>query len=119
MVTGDSAAYARAELVDRRALRFPPAVRIATLTGLPDAVTAAADALPDGAEVVGQTIEGENARAIVRFDYAHGAAVAAALRGEVIRQATARRRRPAGTPPRGRQPLPLRVRLDDPDPFGE
>jgi len=119
MVTGDSAAYARAELADRRALRFPPTVRAATLTGLPDAVTAAVAALPAGAELVGQTMEGENARAIVRFDYAHGAAVATALRGEVVRQATARRKRPAGTPPRGRQPLPLRVRLDDPDPFGE
>ena len=119
MVTGDSAAYARTELADRRALRFPPTVRVATLTGIPDGVAAAVAALPEGAELVGQTLDGDQARAIVRFDYAHGAAVAAALRGEVIRQATARRRRPAGVPPRGRQPLPLRVRLDDPDPFGE
>ncbi|MGN6326103.1 primosomal protein N' [Pseudolysinimonas sp.] len=119
MVTGDTTAYARAELADRRALRFPPSVRAATVTGRPDAVATAIAALPDGAEVVGQTVEGDDARAIVRFDYAHGAAVAAALRAEVIRQATARRRRPAGTPPRGRQPLPLRVHLDDPDPFGE
>src|SRR6185312_751420 len=80
MVTGDTAAYARAELADRRALRFPPAVRMATLQGRSDAVAAGDAALPEGAEVVGTTVEGEIARSIVRFDYAHGAAVAAALR---------------------------------------
>jgi primosomal protein N' (replication factor Y) len=119
MVTGDSAAYARAELVDRRALRFPPAVRIATLQGQPDAVAAGTAALPEAAEVVGTTVEGDRARAIVRFDYAHGAVVAAALRAEAIRQATARRKPTPGVPRRGRQPLPLKVRLDDPDPFAE
>jgi len=126
MVTGDSAAYARAELADRRALRFPPAVRVATLQGRPEAVAAGLEALPQGVEVIGTTsTDGTaspdgTARAIVRVDYAHGAAVAAALRAEVIRQATARRKPTPGQPPRrGRQPLPLRVRLDDPDPFGE
>jgi primosomal protein N' (replication factor Y) len=119
MVTGDTAAYARAELADRRALRFPPAVRMATLQGRPDAVAAGGAALPEGAEVVGTTADGDAARSIIRFDYAHGAAVAAALRAEVIRQATARRKPTPGAPRRGRQPLPLKVRLDDPDPFAE
>jgi hypothetical protein len=45
--------------------------------------------------------------------------VAAALRAEVIRQATARRKPAPGAPRRGRQPLPLKVRLDDSDPFAE
>ncbi|GMA97020.1 hypothetical protein GCM10025881_38440 [Pseudolysinimonas kribbensis] len=42
--------------------------------------------------MVGTTADGDAARSIIRFDYAHGAAVAAALRAEVIRQATARRK---------------------------
>jgi primosomal protein N' (replication factor Y) len=119
MVTGDSAAYARTELADRRALRFPPAARMATLQGRPEAVAAGTAALPEGAEVVGTTVDGDAARAIIRFDYAHGPAVAAALRAEVIRQATARRKPAPGAPRPRRQPLPLKVRLDDPDPFTE
>jgi primosomal protein N' (replication factor Y) len=119
MVTGDTATYARAELADRRVLRFPPAVRAATLQGLPDAVAAAVAALPAGVEHVGTTVRDDRARAIIRFDYAHGPAAAEAVRAELIRQATARRRPVAGAPRRGRQTLPLRTRFDDPEPFTE
>jgi primosomal protein N' (replication factor Y) len=119
LVTGRQADYARAELVDRRALRFPPAVRVATVIGLPDAVDAALKTLPDGVEPVGTTVVDGAARAIVRFDYAHGPAVAQTLRSEVIRQASARRKPVPGSPRRGRQPLPLRVHFDDPEPFAE
>jgi primosomal protein N' (replication factor Y) (superfamily II helicase) len=119
MVTGDSVPYARAELADRRALRFPPAIRVGTLRGRPDAVAAGVAALPPEAEVIGSTTEDGQVRTIIRFDYAHGAAVAQALRGEVIRQATTRRKPAPGAPRGGRQPLPLKVRLDDPDPFAE
>ncbi|TPX01018.1 primosomal protein N', partial [Schumannella luteola] len=41
LATGGVTAFARAELADRRALRFPPATRTATLDGVPDAVSAA------------------------------------------------------------------------------
>jgi primosomal protein N' (replication factor Y) len=119
MATGRQADYARRELVDRRALRFPPAVRVATLTGLPEAVAAALAALPPEVDPVGTTIADGAARAIVRFDYAQGAVVAHTLRSEVIRQATARRKPVPGSPRRGRQQLPLRVRFDDPEPFSE
>ncbi|HXR44672.1 MAG TPA: primosomal protein N', partial [Pseudolysinimonas sp.] len=119
MVTGDTAAYARGELADRRALRFPPAVRFATLQGQPDAVDAALTALPPEAEQVGTTVVDGRARAIIRFDYAHGAAVATAVRAEVIRQATARRKPVPGRQKGGRRPLPLRARFDDPEPFDE
>lgn len=119
LVTGRHADYARAELADRRALRFPPAVRVATVTGTPDAVAAALTVLPAGVDPVGTTELDGRARAIVRFDYANGAAVAQSLRSEVIRQATARRKPVPGSPRRGRQPLPLRVHFDDPEPFAE
>jgi primosomal protein N' (replication factor Y) len=111
--------YARAELADRRALGFPPAVRTATLQGVPDAVDEALRRLPPSAEHLGVTQQEGRARAILRFDYAHGAEVAAAVRAEIVRQATARRKPVPGAPRRGRQPLPLRVHFDDPEPFDE
>jgi len=120
LVTGTQADYARQELVDRRALHFPPAARVATLQGAPDAVAAALRVLPSGAEALGTTEADGRARAIVRFDYAHGAAVAEAVRSEIIRQATTRRKAVPGAPPRrGRQQLPLRAHFDDPEPFTE
>ena len=54
-------------------------------------------------------------RTIVRFDYARGAEVAAALRAELVRNATGRRR-----PPKAENHTPratLRVRFDDVEPF--
>jgi primosomal protein N' (replication factor Y) (superfamily II helicase) len=116
--------YAASELNDRRRLRFPPAVRVATLTGTADTVAAAVTK----ATQIGRTdalgpvdIESVNTdgpvRAILRFDYADGAAVAAALRAEVILSATRRRKLAAGG---DRTALPtLRVRCDDPEPFLE
>ena len=119
LVTGRQADYARSELVDRRALRFPPAVRFATLQGAPDAVAAALRALPAGVDSVGTTEQDGRARAIIRFDYGVGPAAAGAVRSEIIRQATARRKPVPGQQRRGRQPLPLRARFDDPEPFAE
>jgi primosomal protein N' (replication factor Y) (superfamily II helicase) len=111
--------YARAELADRRILRFPPSVRTATLQGAPDAVAAAIAALPPAAEALGTTETDGRARAIIRFDYAAGHDVATVVRSEIVRQATTRRKPVPGAPRRGRQPLPLRARFDDPEPFEE
>jgi primosomal protein N' (replication factor Y) len=112
-------AFARAELADRRSLGFPPAARVATLEGVPDAVTAALDALPAEADTIAErTVDGRT-RALIRFDYAHGAAVARYVRGEFIRQAATRRKQLPGAPRPGRAPLPLRARFDDPEPFDE
>jgi primosomal protein N' (replication factor Y) len=115
--------YAAAQLQDRRVLGFPPAVRVASVTGRPAAVQAALDALEGVAirDVLGPapvTAEGPRAgdeplvRAIVRFDYAHGEAVATALRGAIVRQATGGRRPPRR---RGRAAPTLRIKLDDPE----
>ncbi|QEO10115.1 primosomal protein N' [Protaetiibacter larvae] len=117
--TGNVTAFAQAELADRRALGFPPAMRVATLEGLPDAVAAARAALPAGAEVIGERAVEGRSRAIIRFDYAAGAAVARAVRAEVVRQAASRRKPVPGAPRTGRAPLPLRAHFDDPAPFEE
>jgi primosomal protein N' (replication factor Y) len=107
--------YVRSELADRRTLRFPPAVRVATVTGTAETVQAAVDSMHgiDRVDVLGpvETADG-GVRAIVRFDYGEGASVASALRAEVIRSANSRRTRAGGA--NGRVPLPtLRVRFDD------
>ncbi|CAN5181959.1 primosomal protein N' [soil metagenome] len=120
LATWRLADYARSELADRRLLRFPPAVRVATVTGDADSVERAIASVTadDRVDVLGPVpTEGGGLRAIVRFDYAAGAAVASALRAELIRNASSRRRRIAGQP---RPALPtLRVRFDDADPFDQ
>jgi primosomal protein N' (replication factor Y) len=106
--------YAAHQLADRRALRFAPAVRVATVTGTGTAVAAALTALPHDdlrVDVLGPSGDADAARAIVRFDYAAGADVASALRSAIVRQATAGRRVRGD---RGRRPPPtLRVKFDD------
>jgi primosomal protein N' (replication factor Y) len=125
MATWRLSSYASTELEDRRRLRFPPAVRVATVTGSASAVEkavatvaseSAAEAGPS-TDVLGPVeVEGGGVRAIVRFDYAVGVAVASALRAEVVRNATSRRRRAAGAG--ASPPLPtLKVRFDDTEPF--
>jgi primosomal protein N' (replication factor Y) len=111
---------AHAELADRRQLFFPPAVRVATLTGTDEAVTDAVEALGDAlvGPVLGPVaVEDASGavRAIVRFPYAHGAEVAATLKAEVIRRSSSRRVVPGGN--RRRAAPTLRVRLDDVEPF--
>jgi primosomal protein N' (replication factor Y) len=119
LASWSQADYARAELADRRALRFPPSLRTATLQGAPDAVDEALKRLPSSAEQLGVTVVEGRARAIIRFDYAHGGEVAESVRSEIVRQATVRRKPVPGVARRGRQPLPLRAHFDDQEPFDE
>ncbi|MEV8215627.1 primosomal protein N' [Leifsonia sp. NPDC077715] len=125
--TGRLVEFAHAELVDRRELRFPPAVRLASVTGAEATVTEVLRAVdasllidvlgpapvePDGASA--RRAGPDQVRAVLRFEYAHGANVAAAVRAAVVKNATRRRRAPAGRP--GYRPAPsLRVRFDDPE----
>ncbi|NEM90203.1 primosomal protein N' [Galbitalea soli] len=111
--------FVRAELNDRRALRFPPAVRVATLTGTLESVTRAVAAVaPDPVDVLGPVDLGPGSvRTIIRFDYNNGAAYASALRAEVVRSATSRRKAAAVKGPRPPLGPTLRVRFDDIEPF--
>jgi primosomal protein N' (replication factor Y) (superfamily II helicase) len=93
LVRWDPVTHAERELAERRELRFPPAVRVAAMTGPPDAVRdvlAAAD-LPAGAEVLGpvridgdlpgQPADGAAAcRVLIRSGRRDGTALACALR---------------------------------------
>jgi primosomal protein N' (replication factor Y) len=119
LTTWRHADYARTELVDRKRLRFPPAIRVATLTGAIDSVAEAINTLellPDA--ILGPVdVAPGIVRSIVRFDYSRGAEIAAALRAEVVRNATSRRR--AAAIKGARPPLAptLKVRFDDVEPF--
>lgn len=115
--TGRLVDFARAELVDRRELRFPPAVRLASVTGTEDAVRGVLDAVDADLliDVLGPApVDDRLVRGILRFEYGRGAEVAAAVRAAVVRNATKRRKAPAGRG--GYRPAPaLRVRFDDPE----
>jgi primosomal protein N' (replication factor Y) len=116
MVTWRQADFARSELADRRRLRFPPAVRVATLTGTLEAVSrAAAESGIEAEDVLGPVdLEPPTVRTILRFDYARGPEVAADLRAEIVRAAASRRRVPGQ---RGPTTPTLKARFDDVEPF--
>ncbi|MEP6479056.1 MAG: primosomal protein N' [Rhodoglobus sp.] len=121
MATWRQADFARSELADRRRLRFPPAVRVATLTGALEAVAhAVKETHEDPVDVLGPVdLDGGTVRTIVRFDYARGTDVAATLRAEVIQAATNRRKSIAIAGKRGATAPTLKVRFDDVEPFLE
>jgi primosomal protein N' (replication factor Y) (superfamily II helicase) len=108
--------YAASELADRRTLRFPPAVRVASVTGATEGVDTALASLSglDGLDILGPvTTEPGLVRAIVRFPYGRGDEVAHALKAAVVQNAT-RRRKPKGGA--AFRPAPtLKVRFDDPE----
>jgi primosomal protein N' (replication factor Y) len=82
MIRWDPGWYAARELADRRELSFPPAARMASLTGSPDAVAdlLAAAHLPAEAEVLGPVPAGEGQeRMLVRAPRGRAADVARAL----------------------------------------
>lgn len=127
-VTGRTEEWLRAELSDRQALRYPPAVRVASVTGGIQEVDRALAALrtPDtltGVEVLGPTPVLSRdpalrdasgiARAIVRFEYARGAEVAKRLRGALVADAAGASSRQKGRAPGRARPEALRLRFDD------
>ncbi len=125
LTTWRQADFARSELADRRRLRFPPAVRVATVTGPLAGVAAAVAATVAAVDLPTEDVLGPvdtgagGVRTIIRFDYANGTRVATALRAELIRAATSRRRAIAQKGARGTATPNLRVRLDDIEPFLE
>lgn len=125
LATWTQPAYARAELLERLPLRMPPAVRVASVDGHARSVDVLLESLResvpdlDALAILGPVDTSADpdistSRALVRFDYAHGRAVADALRAGVIADALRARksRKDRGPKPRST----LRVRLDIPEP---
>ena len=79
LVRWDPAGAASRELADRTALGFPPATRMASVTGSPAAVADLLASLDVG-EVLGPVPERDGERAFVRVPRAQGAALATALK---------------------------------------
>jgi primosomal protein N' (replication factor Y) len=104
----DPAWYAARELAERRELGFPPAVRMASLTGEPDAVAdlLAGARLPARAQVLGPVPAGnDHERMLVRVARAEAADLARALH-EAVAVRTARK-----------AAHPVRVQVDPHDLF--
>nr|WP_141961421.1 primosomal protein N' [Actinoallomurus bryophytorum] len=83
LIRWDPVTYAERELAERRDLGFPPAVRMASLTGAPQSVRELVDAagLPQDAEVLGPVEVGEGQeRALVRVERARGVALSRLLK---------------------------------------
>ncbi|GLJ79318.1 primosomal protein N' family DNA-binding protein [Microbacterium imperiale] len=119
LATWTQPAYARAELAERAPLHMPPVVRVAAVEGTAPAVSGAlaqlrtdVPALSEAAVLGPVPREEATVRALVRFEYAQGRAVAESLRASVIAEALRGRRR-RGAPPGPRNTL--KVRLDVPD----
>lgn len=122
LATWTQPAYARTELAERAPLKMPPTVRVAVVEGPPAsvmqalaAVHADVPALPEDAILGPVRVAGTDdtlERALVRFDYASGAAVAKTLRAAVVADAVRARRPRRGGAARNT----LRVRVDVPDP---
>ena len=120
LATWNHAGYARGELESRAPLRMPPTMRVAQIEGTADAVARALTelrelALPSDAVLGPVPVESDDTparvRALLRFDYASGARVAAILRAAVVAEAV-RHRRGRGRATRSA----LTVRLDILDP---
>lgn len=115
-------AAADAELDERRALEFPPAVRVATARGTEQEVDGllrrVADLGLEGLHVLGPVPDPDDAnrfRATLRFPYRAGPALAAACKAELVERAAGSRRRVANRP--AARASTLRVRFDDPEVF--
>ena len=79
LVRWDAAGFAARELADRTALSFPPASRMASVSGSAVAVAELLSAVQIG-EVLGPVPDGDGERAFLRVPRAQGAELAAALK---------------------------------------
>jgi primosomal protein N' (replication factor Y) len=103
LVRFDPGWLAGRELAERRELGFPPAVRMASVTGTPSAVAdlLAAARLPDGVEELGPVPAGEDQeRLLLRVPRGAGLALATALHAA------------AGVRSARKAPDPVRIRID-------
>ena len=83
LIRWDPVTHAERELAEREALGFPPAVRMAAVTGPAEAVAGflAGTALPAQAEVIGTVpADADKVQALIRIPRPGGLALAAALR---------------------------------------
>lgn len=123
-VTGRTDQWLLGELRDRQQLRYPPAVRVASVSGGPAEVERALQRIAGlpGVDHLGPTplpaggpskLPQGLVRAIVRFEYQQGAEVASRLRGALVADAAGSTARSRGRAPGRARPEALRLRFDD------
>ena len=112
--------FARHELNAQRELRFPPAVRLASLTGERDVLLKTLEAIGNSIdlEILGpmpvamRDGSGNDWRALARFEYSAGAKVAQVLKTQIALATAGTKRLSAKT---GRGMRPIKVKMDDPE----
>jgi primosomal protein N' (replication factor Y) len=91
LIRWDAVTYAERELAERGELGFPPAVRMASLTGTPQSVRELVEAagLPEDAQVLGPVeVEDGQERALVRVDRTRGVVLSRLLKAAQATRST-------------------------------
>ena len=109
---------AAAELATRRELRFPPALRMASISGEAELLQKVSAILAEDPriEVLGpmpiqsRDQNGQDWRSLLRFEYSHGAELAHFLKAQVLLLTAGSKRVSAKS---GRAQRPIRIKMDD------
>jgi primosomal protein N' (replication factor Y) len=109
------AELARHEYLSRAELRFPPFIRMASLSGERDLLNKVLEALPADIEVLGpmpaatKNSAAEDWRALIRYEYSQGANLAATLKAQVLLATAGSKRVSAKS---GRAQRPIQIKMD-------
>ena len=109
------AEIAAQEYHSRAELRFPPFIRMASLSGERELLNKVLEALPAELEILGpMPVAGNSAatgdwRALIRYEYAQGAALAATLKTQVLLATAGSKRVSAKS---GRAQRPIQIKMD-------
>jgi primosomal protein N' (replication factor Y) len=109
------AEIAQHEYLSRVELRFPPFIRMASLSGERELLAKVLEALPAEIEVLGpMPVTTKNAaaddwRALIRYEYAQGAALATTLKAQVLLATAGSKRVSAKS---GRAQRPIQIKMD-------
>lgn len=109
------AEIAQHEYLSRSELRFPPFIRMASLSGERELLTKVLESLPREIEVLGpMPVTSKNAgpddwRALIRYEYSQGADLAATLKAQVLLATAGSKRVSAKS---GRAQRPIQIKMD-------
>jgi primosomal protein N' (replication factor Y) len=109
------AELAQHEYQSRVELRFPPFIRMASLSGERDLLTRVLESLPEDIEILGpMPVTAKNAavddwRALIRYEYSQGATLATTLKAQVLLATAGSKRVSAKS---GRAQRPIQIKMD-------
>jgi primosomal protein N' (replication factor Y) len=109
------AELAQREYLSRAELRFPPFIRMASLSGERELLNKVLESLPEDIEVLGpMPVTTKNAaaddwRALIRYEYSQGVSLAAKLKAQVLLATAGSKRVSAKS---GRAQRPIQIKMD-------